>query len=39
LKIDLRHGDKQKGELRIKYSNLDQLDEICKRLQNGLLGS
>ncbi len=39
LKIDLRHGDKEKGELRIKYSNLDQLDEICKRLQNGLLGS
>lgn len=39
LKIDLRHGYKEKGELRIKYSNLDQLDEICKRLQNGLLGS
>lgn len=39
LKIDLRHGDKEKGELRIKYSNLDQLDEVCKRLQNGLLGS
>ena len=39
LKIDLRHGEKEKGELRIKYSNLDQLDEICKRLQNGLLGS
>jgi len=39
LKIDLRHGDKEKGELRIKYSSLDQLDEVCKRLQNGLLGS
>ncbi len=39
LKIDLRHGDKEKGELRIKYSNLDQLDEVCRRLQNGLLGS
>ncbi len=39
LKIDLRHGEKEKGELRIKYSNLDQLDEVCKRLQNGLLGS
>lgn len=39
LRIDLRHGEKEKGELRIKYSNLDQLDEICKRLQNGLLGS
>lgn len=39
LKIDLRHGDKEKGELRIKYANLDQLDEVCRRLQNGLLGS
>jgi len=39
LKIDLRHGDKEKGELRIKYSTLDQLDEVCRRLQGGLLGS
>ncbi len=39
LKIDLRHGNNEKGELRIKYSNLDQLDEVCRRLQNGLLGS
>lgn len=39
LRIDLRHGHKEKGELRIKYSSLDQLDEVCKRLQNGLLGS
>ena len=39
LKIDLRHGEKEKGELRIKYSSLDQLDEVCRRLQNGLLGS
>ena len=39
LKIDLRHGEKEKGELRIKYSNLDQLDEVCRRLQSGLLGS
>lgn len=39
LKIDLRHGDKEKGELRIKYMSLDQLDEVCRRLQNGLLGS
>ncbi len=39
LKIDLRHSEKEKGELRIKYSNLDQLDEVCRRLQNGLLGS
>jgi len=39
LKIDLRHGDREKGELRIKYSTLDQLDEVCRRLQNGLLDS
>lgn len=39
LKIDLRHGEKEKGELRIKYKSLDQLDEVCRRLQNGLLGS
>jgi len=39
LKVDLRHGDKEKGELKIKYSNLDQLDEVCRRLQNGLLSS
>lgn len=32
LKIDLRHGDKEKGEMRIKYRSLDQLDEICRRL-------
>lgn len=36
LKIDLRHGDKEKGELRIKYSSLDQLDEVCRRLANGI---
>ena len=36
LKIDLRHGDKDKGELRIKYSSLDQLDEVCRRLANGI---
>ncbi len=32
LKIDLRHGDKASGELRIKYKTLEQLDEICRRL-------
>ena len=32
LKIDLRHGDKASGELRIKYQTLEQLDEICRRL-------
>ena len=36
LKIDLRHGDKEKGEMRIKYKSLDQLDEICRRLGGGV---
>lgn len=34
LKIDLRHGEKEKGEIRIKYSTLDQLDEVCRKLQS-----
>lgn len=34
LKIDLRHGDKEKGELRIKYRTLDQLDEVCRKLES-----
>ncbi len=37
LKVDLRHRDKEKGELRIKYKSLEQLDEVCRRLQNGLI--
>ena len=32
LKIDIRHGANGKGELRISYSSLDQLEDICKRL-------
>jgi len=36
LKVDLRHGDKEKGEMRIKYKSLDQLDEICRRLGSRL---
>jgi len=39
LKIDLKHGDKEKGELRIKYKSLEQLDEVCRRLQNGTFGT
>jgi ParB family chromosome partitioning protein len=39
LKVDLKHGDKEKGELKIKYSNLDQLDEICRRLKNSAMPS
>ena len=33
LKVDLRHGSKNKGELRIKYKSLEQLDEVCRRLE------
>ena len=36
LKVDLRHGDKEKGEMRIKYKSLEQLDEICRRLGGSL---
>lgn len=36
LKIDLRHGDREKGEMRIKYRSLEQLDEICRRLESGI---
>lgn len=32
LKIDLRHKDSGKGELRIKYQSLEQLDELERRL-------
>lgn len=31
LDVDLRHSG-EKGELRIKYSTLEQLDELCRRL-------
>jgi len=31
LKVDIRQGDKG-GELRIKYGDLEQLDELCRRL-------
>ncbi len=34
LKIDLRHGEKEKGELRIKYRSLEQLDEVCRKLES-----
>ena len=32
MKIDIRHKDNGKGEVRIKYSNLDQLEAICAKL-------
>ena len=36
LKFDLKHQDKGSGEMKIKYKTLEQLDEICRRLENGL---
>lgn len=32
LKIDIRNKPNNKGEFRIKYKNLEQLEEICDRL-------
>ena len=32
LKVTIQHGGKG-GELRVKYSTLDQLDELCRRLK------
>ena len=31
LVVDIRHG-REGGEIRIKYRDLEQLDEVCKRL-------
>ena len=31
LQVDIRHG-KSGGELRIKYRDLEQLDDVCRRL-------
>ena len=36
LKFDLKHQDKGSGEMKIKYKTLEQLDEICRRLESGL---
>jgi ParB family chromosome partitioning protein len=33
LKLDIRHTEMGKGELRIKYQNLDQLEDLCARLE------
>ncbi|EJF74602.1 ParB/RepB/Spo0J family partition protein [Bartonella alsatica] len=33
MKVIIRHG-KKGGDLKIHYSSLEQLDEICRRLQN-----
>lgn len=34
LKVDLRHRPDGSGELTISYKNLDQLDDLCRKLQN-----
>jgi len=36
LKVDLRHNEKGKGELRIKYRSLDQLDNVCRKLESDI---
>ena len=33
LKVDIRYGSKG-GEIRVKYSTLEQLDDVCRRLSN-----
>ncbi|WP_409361305.1 ParB/RepB/Spo0J family partition protein [Bartonella heixiaziensis] len=33
MKVTIRHG-KKGGDLKIRYSSLEQLDDICRRLQN-----
>jgi ParB family chromosome partitioning protein len=33
LKIELRHQDSGRGELRIAYANLEQLDSVCDKLK------
>lgn len=33
LKLDIRHRENGKGEVRIRYRNLDQLEDICARLR------
>jgi len=34
MKVDIRHKESGKGEIRLQYKNLDQLDDICARLKN-----
>lgn len=33
MKAQIRHTANGKGELRIRYSSLDQLEEVCRRLE------
>jgi ParB family chromosome partitioning protein len=34
LKVDLRHDDSGRGELRISYRNLEQLESLCSKLRD-----
>jgi ParB family chromosome partitioning protein len=36
LKVELRPGKGEKGELRIRYSTLEQLEDVRERLMRGL---
>jgi len=35
LRVDIRAGPDQSGEIRIAYAALEQLDEVCRRLRRG----
>jgi len=37
LKVDIVHKGRAGGELRIKYKTLEQLDDVCKRLNRTLI--
>ena len=34
LKVEIRHGFEGRGELRINYSSLEQLDVICRKIRS-----
>lgn len=36
LKVELKHGERNRGEVRVKYRSLDQLDDICRKLESGI---
>ncbi|MEM8919919.1 MAG: ParB/RepB/Spo0J family partition protein [Pseudomonadota bacterium] len=38
LDVDIRHKGVKGGEVRIKYRDLEQLDEVCRRLSSGRPG-
>jgi ParB family chromosome partitioning protein len=34
LKVEIRHGGEGRGELRINYRSLEQLDVICRKMRS-----